>query len=114
MARGLSHAMASSTSASESVGSHARIRRARDVAPGAGLRVLPPGMAAATSVGIAERRLDDFFLRHLVAFEVRDDAAVAEHVHAVAVIELVDLGRVPEKGATLGRLVAQQVVHLAL
>src|SRR6476659_5757821 len=114
MARGLSQAMAANTSASESAGSQARISRARAVAPCAALRALRAGMAAAFSVDIAERRLDDSFLRHLLTLEGRDDAAVAEHVDAVAVVELVELGRVPEESAALGRLVAQQVVHLAL
>src|SRR3982750_684850 len=113
MARGLSQAIATSTSASESVGSQARIRRARAVAPCAGVPALSPA-SAASSVGIAERRLDDLFLGHLVALEARDDAAIPEHGDPGAVVELVDLGRVPEKGASLGRLLAQQLVDLAL
>ena len=46
--------------------------------------------------------------------EIGDDAAVAEHVDVVAVLELVDLGRVPEEGAALGRLLADEVVDLEL
>src|SRR5215813_6302004 len=93
MARGLSHAMAARTRPSDSAGSQARNARAR-------------------SACIAERGADDLLLRQVAAIQVGDDAAVAKDVDAVAVLELVGLGGVPEEGAAARRFLAKKVVDL--
>src|SRR5450755_1704244 len=109
MARGLSQAIAPSTSANDSAGSHARTTRAGTTPARGGLRAC--GVASAC---IAERRLDALFFRHLAAVEVGDDAAVLEDVDVVAVLELLGLGGVPEESAAAARLLAEQVVDLEL
>ena len=94
--------MAIRISASDRAGSSARSAR-RGVDPGedrqpARCRERTRGHAHATSWN------DDwitFSSRQLAAAEVGDDAAVAEDVDVVAVLQLFDLGRVPEEGAAL-------------
>ena len=66
-------------------------------------RAAREAMRRPCSAGLAERGLDDLLLRQLAAAEFGDDAAVAEDVDAVAIVELVGLGRVPEEGAAAAR-----------
>ena len=46
-----------------------------------------------------EGGLDDLLLRQLVAAEIGDDAAVAEDIDVVAIVQLFGFGRVPEECA---------------
>src|SRR5437868_6867040 len=114
MARGLSQAIAPSTSASDSAGSHARTRRAGTARTCPGRRATAGAALELASASIAERGLDDFLLRHFAALEVRDDPAVAQDIDVIAVLELIGLGGVPEEGPAASRLFAQQIVDLEL
>src|SRR5882672_11393057 len=115
MARGLSQAMASSTSASDSAGSRLRSMRARAAPLRAADALRPVSIEAAVISGrIAERGLDDLFLRQFVASEIGDDPAVLEHINVVAIVELFGFGGVPEEGAALARLLAHEVVDFEL
>src|SRR6185369_9386020 len=114
MARGLSQAMAPTTSANDSAGSHARTARA-DTAPArACLRATGVATCGVASACIAERGPDDLFFRDLAAVEVGNDAAVLEDVNVVAMREFLGLGGVPEERAATPRLFAEQVVDLDL
>src|SRR5580704_15565321 len=111
MARGLSHAIAAITRASDKAGSAARSRR-RHSAP-----LALADRAAATalmSAGVRERRVDDLLFIEFVARELGDNRAVTKHIGAVAVLQLVDLGRIPEEGAALLRFGADQVIDFEL
>src|SRR5580704_14700212 len=107
MARGLSHAMAAMTRASDRAGSAARSRR-RHSAP---LAFADRTAATALmSAGACERRVDHLLFIEFVAREFSDDCAIAKYVGAVAILQLVDLGRIPEEGATPLRFDADQVI----
>src|SRR3984957_2939547 len=111
MARGLSHAIAAITRASDKAGSAARSRR-RHSAP-----LAFSDRTAATalmSAGVRERRVDHLLFIEFVAREFGDDCAIAKYVRAVAVLQLIDLGRIPEEGATLLRFGADQVIDFKL
>src|ERR1700761_3100456 len=98
MARGLSQAMAPNTSARDSAGSSSRTRRA--------------DRRRAISAGLPEGGVDLLFLGDLLARQLGDDGAVAEHIDAVAMHQFIGLGRVPEEGAPRARLAADQVINL--
>src|SRR5882762_1986764 len=106
--------MAARTRPSDSAGSQARATRAPAAAPNAGVRARCRSGAAANSVGIAERGLDDLLLRRVRAVQIGDDPTIPKHINAVAIFELVDFGGVPKERAAVARLLAQQVVHLQL
>src|SRR5258707_11049157 len=100
MARGLSQAIAMSTSASDNAGSRLRSMRARAAAARAEGLLGPLSMEAAVMSGrVAERGLDDLFLRQFVAAQIGDDAAVLEDIDVVAIVELFGFRGVPEEGA---------------
>src|ERR1700733_4254666 len=111
MARGLSHAIAAITRASDKAGSAARSRR-RHSAP---LAFADRTAATALmSAGVRERGVDHLLFIEFVARELGDDCAVAKYVGAVAVLQLVDLGRIPKEGAAPLRLRADQVIDFKL
>src|SRR5882672_4084733 len=104
--------MAARTRPSDSAGSHARTTRAPAVAPSADPRAPSRSGAAAISICIAKRGLDDLLLRHVPAVQIGNDPAISKYINAVAIVELVDFGGVPKEGAAVARLLPQQVVHL--
>src|SRR5271155_5179162 len=107
MARGLSQAIAATTSASDKAGSAARSRR-RHSAP-----LAPADRTAATalmSAGVRERRVDHLLFIEFVAREFSNNCAIAKHVGAVAVLQLIDLGCIPKEGAAPLCLGADQVI----
>src|ERR1700722_8763911 len=111
MARGLSQAIAATTRASDKAGSAARSRR-RHSAP---LALADRTAATALmSAGVRERRVNHLLFIELVACELSDDCAIAKYVGAVAVLQLIDLGRVPKEGAAPLRLRADQVIDFKL
>src|SRR6185295_1740204 len=113
MARGLSQAIARRMSASDNAGSSALSMRRR-AAPLRGVRLVASDGSASLISCAREGGLDDLLLRQLAAAEIGDDAAVAEDVDVIAVIELLRFGGVPQErpaGASLG---ADEVVDLEL
>src|SRR6478736_5059876 len=114
MARGLSQPMAISTRASDSPGSRARSVRARPAAPRAERLKRPWEETALMSSGLQEGGLNYPFLGQFVPTEIGDDATVLEDVDMVAIVELLGLGRIPDEGAAVIRLLAYEVVDLEL
>src|SRR5271166_5701797 len=111
MARGLSQAIAATTSPSDSAGSAARKAR-RKSGPAAAKEA---GAAGALISGAPrEGRMDDALFRQFVARQLGHDRAVPEDVGAVAVLQFLGLGRIPEKGAPRGGLGADEVVDFEL
>src|ERR1700722_1692180 len=111
MARGLSQAIAATTRASDKAGSAARSRR-RHSAP---LAFADRTAATALmSAGVRERRVDHLLFIEFVAREFSDNCAIAKYVGAVAVLPLLDLGCIPEEGATPPRFGADQVIDFKL
>src|SRR6202020_3440427 len=111
MARGLSQAIAAITRASDKAGSAARSRR----------RQSPPlafadrtAATALMSAGVRERGVDHLFFIEFVTREFGGNGAVTKYVGAVAVLQLVDLGRIPEEGAALLCFGADQVIDFKL
>src|SRR4051794_7417759 len=115
MARGLSQAIASNTSARDSAGSRPRNSRARAAALRAADPLKPLSIGVAVISGrIAEGGLDDLLFGQLVARQIGHDAAVLEDIDVVAIVELFGFGRVPEEGASAARLLAHEIVDLQL
>src|SRR4029077_8647510 len=99
------------TRASDKAGSAARSQR-RHSAP---LALADRTAATALmSAGVRERRVDHLLLIEFVARELSDDCAIAKFESAVAVLQLVDLGRIPKEGAAPLRLGADQVIDFKL
>src|SRR5262245_45653738 len=117
--------MAITISASDSAGSAARIARRGEAISGGragaatGTEVMregpmPGAFDARGSRDLLERRLDHLLLAEFAATDIGDDAAVAEDVDVIAVLQFVHLGRVPEEGAALAGFGTDQLVDLEL
>src|SRR3954465_12503037 len=112
MARGLSHAIASSTRASDSAGNSARSSRGSlDRATGRG-----GGWTAmvVTSACLREGGLNHLFLGELIPPQVSNDRAVAKDVDMVALLQFVGFGGVPEEGPPGAGRLGDQIVDLEL
>src|SRR3569832_800177 len=108
MARGLSHAIASSTRASDSAGNSARKSRGsldRAVGRRGGWTAM-----VVTSACLREGGLDHSFLGELIAPQIGDDRAVAEDIDVVALLQFVGFGGVPEEGPPGTGLLRDQIV----
>ena len=106
--------MAIRMTASEKAGSSVRASRRRLAVPSDGRRVVPGVEHGGHRASLMERRLDHLLLGDVVGAEFGDDAAVAEHVDAVAIVELFGLRGVPQERAAGARLRADEVVDLEL
>ena len=82
------------------------MRNARALGSAGRRRSCPPSLA--------EGGLQHLLLGQVGARDVGDDLAVAHHVDVVAVVQLFDLGGVPDEGAPRLRLGADQLVDLQL
>src|ERR1700744_3224017 len=68
----------------------------------------------APSMRACEGGMNDALLGEFVAGEMGDDCAVAKDIGAVAILQFLGFGGVPEEGAPAARLVAQEIVDLEL
>src|SRR6478672_8640605 len=57
-------------------------------------------LRARSSRCLGEGRLDHLLLSELAAIQLCDDAAVAEHIDVVAIVQLFRFGGVPQEGTT--------------